>query len=584
MKKSIFIAITLLLAFGFSACGEEHHSSGKKGGGSSIVIPPGGITPSNPSGGDNQGGDNNQGGGDDNPGGGDEPGGGGDDDSPKPGDKCEIDVCKDNQALHCNANSVYERRSICTDGKICALFESDSVVQADCFEPCSEEEANSPVSACQSDYGLVWSVTGTCSKSHDNKYIKITDSTNPNNITLCSGDCSAGKCVVVDPDEGKPCDPDNYTKHCSGNALVFCAPQTKTVDTINCATKDGANACSDIGGSAKCSDTTRTCTKEFAHEYICDDSLFAESGKYSLIAYECHKDSQGNFVSTRDEFFSAPYCGDSCDPEKGVCCDTATGVCNKTVIEDDWPPFDGGNCSQEACYNNKAYHCNTFRVYEERSCNDSEICAIIPYNSYEFSGCFEACSSAEVNQKVSSCQSNFGKTWTVDGTCTASIDDKYVKVVDSSTADSIVMCQGDCKNGSCEKLDPHEGESCNPTGFNTHCTDNAYVFCDPNTKVISAISCLSSNGDNSCAVFKNNAMCINNAVSCSEEFAITYSCDTSTLETDGKFNLFVYECHADDNGTFVGVQDTSSRIMHCGDSCDAATGKCCDSSTGECNK
>ena len=590
MKKSVVIIFSLLLAFGLSSCGDDNSSGSNKGNGgsSSIVVPPGSITPTKPDTGDNgygnqeggDGGNDNQGsgnGGDGNQGSGD---------TPVPGGKCTEDVCNGQQALHCNSLSEYELFETCSDDKICAIVESNSKKTSGCYEKCAESDKNNPVRSCQENYGYVWSVTGTCLSSLDNKFIKIVDNSDPSNIIVCSGGCTNGECVQLDPEEGKTCDPDNYNKHCAGDALVYCAPEKKVVTTTNCKTKDGATTCAQLDDGAKCIDDTKSCTEAYTFEYQCDDSLLSESGKYSLIAYECRVDISGKYVSTRDEFFSDPFCGDSCDAQTGVCCDTATGVCNKTPIEDAWPPYAGGNCTNDVCYENKAYHCSSYtKLYEEaRSCMDNEVCAVVSYDAYDFSGCYEPCTAAEENSTVSVCQSNFGKTWTRNGVCRASNDNQYVKVIDIEASDNIVMCSGSCTNGVCDKLDPEEGNSCNPSTYGTHCTGNAFIFCDTASNTVSGIYCTEETGADSCSMFNNTALCVNKSVSCSEEFEIVYTCDTSALDTKEKYNLFAYECHIDDNGNNVGVKDYSASITECGDTCNATDGLCCDKATGNCNK
>ena len=352
MKKSLFIAITLLLAFGLSSCVEENHSSGKKGGGSSIVIPPGGVTPShgNDQGGEGgeggqQGGEGGQQGGEGGEGGqqggeGGEGGQQGGEKTPKPGDKCSADVCVGQQVLYCNMNyRIYVLDATCPDSMVCALrYNKDKTkAYAGCYDTCTAEDVGKQTTSCQSQDNMTWTVPATCEASADDRYISIPDYSDSSAITPCKGDCQAGQCLQLADDEGQPCDMQAYTMHCSGNALVFCS--NGTVAVSNCAKVDGATTCAELNDSttkmkAACIDANKKCQERLDRSYLCDDSRKELSGKYNLIAYQCLTSKDGSLVAIRDEFFSDVLCGETCDSETGQCCDQETGICTFEELDD----------------------------------------------------------------------------------------------------------------------------------------------------------------------------------------------------------------------------------------------------------
>ncbi|MBQ9393945.1 MAG: hypothetical protein IJU23_00275 [Proteobacteria bacterium] len=189
--------------------------------------------------------------------------------------------------------------------KVCAVIGGE----ADCHDTCTSAGDMGSSCSVDEDYGNEVSVAKSCVQGDDgNLYVAEVK-------TSCAAACTDGKCVVLDPNEGKECDPKTDASYCNGNILVECDSWDEAWAAKDCvySNNDKYTCLPGLDDPFECA---IPCTAADEGKILSECEYSDYYSAYVQMNYVCTKITDGVYSY---QWKNGKYCGDKCD-DKGELC------------------------------------------------------------------------------------------------------------------------------------------------------------------------------------------------------------------------------------------------------------------------
>ena len=215
--------------------------------------------------------------------------------------KCDGDMLKTCDSFH--GKITYSCTSM---AQTCSTVDGNDF----CRETCTQADAGTVKTKCNSNSNGSYTVDYVCTKGADGNYYwdGFSSPTKPcNSGEACNATFTA--CVVAEP-----CTPSSYQAKCDNNITSMCS-QSNIVEHANC-TASGQICVQTSSKEAICVDSDMACTTLGTKKYKCDINNVLEQRPVS-VAYTCKNDANNNkyYLDGVKE-----ACGNAgCDPNTGLC-------------------------------------------------------------------------------------------------------------------------------------------------------------------------------------------------------------------------------------------------------------------------